>query len=141
MRLLKQRRASGSRGQSLVEFAVMLPLFFMILFGMVDFGRAYSASVTLTNAAREGARYGVISPSDTTGITNRTKTTASPYNDANLTVTPSCSPSCSSGNSVVVLTSYQFSFITPLAAIVHFASGGTLPGTITLKSSADMRIE
>ena len=135
------QRLNGSEGQALIEFALILPLFLLLLFGMIDFGRAYSASVTLTNAAREGARFGVISPNNFTGITNRVQTTAGPYNDSNLTVTPSCSPSCSSGNDVIVQTTYQFSFITPLAAIANFVSGGALPSTLTLKSSANMRIE
>jgi len=48
---------------------------------------------------------------------------------------------CSSGNDVIVQTTYQFSFITPLAAIANFVSGGALPSTLSLKSSANMRIE
>jgi Flp pilus assembly protein TadG len=135
------QRLNGSEGQALIEFALILPLFLLLLFGMIDFGRAYSASVTLTNAAREGARYGVIQPTNTSGIISRVQTTAGPYNDSNLGVTPSCSPSCSSGNDVIVQTTYQFSFITPLAAIANFVSGGALPSTLSLKSSANMRIE
>ena len=135
------QRLNGSEGQALIEFALILPLFLLLLFGMIDFGRAYSASVTLTNAAREGARYGVIQPTNTSGIISRVQTTAGPYNDSNLGVTPSCSPSCSSGNDVIVLTNYQFSFITPLAGIAKFFSGGALPTKLNLKSSADMRIE
>ena len=141
MKLPLRRREVGSEGQALVEFALLLPLFLLLLFGMIDFGRAYSASVTLTNAAREGARFGVIQPTNTSGIISRVHTTAGPYNDSNLLVTPSCSPSCSSGNDVIVLTNYQFSFITPLAAIGNFFSGGALPTKLNLKSSADMRIE
>jgi Flp pilus assembly protein TadG len=135
------QRLNGSEGQALIEFALILPLFLLLLFGMIDFGRAYSASVTLTNAAREGARYGVIQPANTSGIVSRVQNTAGPYNDSNLTVAPSCSPSCSSGNDVIVQTTYQFSFITPLAAIANFVSGGALPSTLSLKSSANMRIE
>ncbi|HEY8838486.1 MAG TPA: TadE family protein [Dehalococcoidia bacterium] len=136
-----RRTVAESNGQAIIEFALLLPLFLLLLFGIIDFGRAYSASVTLTNAAREGARYGVIQPTNTSGIISRVHTTAGPYNDSNLLVTPSCSPSCSSGNDVIVLTNYQFSFITPLAGIAKFFSGGALPTKLNLKSSADMRIE
>ncbi len=49
------RRAQ--RGQSLTEFALVAPLLFALVFGVYDFGRGMSANVTVTNSAREGARY------------------------------------------------------------------------------------
>ncbi|HEX7976775.1 MAG TPA: TadE/TadG family type IV pilus assembly protein [Anaerolineales bacterium] len=47
-------------GQELVEFAIIVPLFILFLFGIYDLGRAFYAVVVITNAAREGARYGVV---------------------------------------------------------------------------------
>ena len=53
-------RAPAPRGQSLVEFAlVMIPLF-VILLGIIQFGFIFNAYVTITNAAREGARTGTV---------------------------------------------------------------------------------
>jgi Flp pilus assembly protein TadG len=46
-----------SRGQNLVEFALVIPLFLLMLFGMIDIGRVIWANDALANAAREGARY------------------------------------------------------------------------------------
>ena len=40
----------------MVEAALILPLLFLLIFGMVEFGRAYNAKVTVTHAAREGVR-------------------------------------------------------------------------------------
>jgi hypothetical protein len=60
-------RRSG-RGQSLVEFALVAPLFFTMLFAVIDFGRVIWATNTLSNAAREAARFAVVhggSPSTT----------------------------------------------------------------------------
>ena len=48
------------RGQSLVEFALVLLPLFMILLGIIQFGFVFNAYVTLTNAAREGARLGTV---------------------------------------------------------------------------------
>ena len=48
------------RGQSLVEFALVLVPLFMILLGIIQFGFVFNAYVTLTNAAREGARIGTV---------------------------------------------------------------------------------
>lgn len=55
-------RASGSRsrGQTLVEFALILPVFLLILMGIFDLGRAVYYSSTLSNAARETARQGIV---------------------------------------------------------------------------------
>jgi Flp pilus assembly protein TadG len=49
-----------ARGQSLVEFALVLPLFLVMLMGVVDVGRAIWAQNSLASAAREGARYAIV---------------------------------------------------------------------------------
>jgi Flp pilus assembly protein TadG len=49
-----------ARGQSLVEFALVLPIFLVVVLGIFDLGRAVFAYNTLTNAAREGARLAIV---------------------------------------------------------------------------------
>ena len=49
-------RQARDRGATAVEFALLLPLLLLIVFGIIDFGRALNAQITLTQAAREGAR-------------------------------------------------------------------------------------
>lgn len=51
---------SASRAQALVEFAIVAPIFFLILFGIIDFGRYVYYTQVLNNAAREGARYAIV---------------------------------------------------------------------------------
>lgn len=54
-------RATGStRGQALVEFALILPIFILVLVGIFDLGRAVIATSTLNNAAHEGARLAIV---------------------------------------------------------------------------------
>jgi Flp pilus assembly protein TadG len=53
------RRTHGESGQALVEFALVAMVFFMIVFGIIDFSRLFQAWATVQHAAREGARYGV----------------------------------------------------------------------------------
>lgn len=48
------------RGQSLVEAAVILPILLLLVAAVVDFGRAFDAYIVLTNAVREGARFGTL---------------------------------------------------------------------------------
>jgi len=47
-------------GQTLVEFALVLPLLLLLLFGIVEFGRIFHAKLVVTSAAREGARKAVV---------------------------------------------------------------------------------
>lgn len=48
--------ARGERGASLVEFALIVPLLFGVLFGIIDFGHNYSQVLDIRQGAREGAR-------------------------------------------------------------------------------------
>lgn len=66
------RRRAGStnrpsdlrrRGQTLVEFALVLPVFFLLLFGLIDMGRYVYLNSTLSQAAREGARVAAVEAS------------------------------------------------------------------------------
>lgn len=52
-------RAARRRGQSLVEFALIAPLFFLAIFGIIDFGRALFTQMTLQHALREAGRFAV----------------------------------------------------------------------------------
>ncbi len=52
--------ARRSRGQSLVEFALVLPVFFLLLFGLIDMGRYVYMNSTLSQAVREGARVAAV---------------------------------------------------------------------------------
>lgn len=56
------RRDRSDSGASLVEFALVLPLFMMVLLGMFTGGLAYSRKLAVTQATREGARYGATLP-------------------------------------------------------------------------------
>jgi hypothetical protein len=52
----------------LVEFALILPLLLLLFFGIIEVGRLMLSYNTIANAAREGARYGIVDPTNTTGI-------------------------------------------------------------------------
>ena len=56
----RSRRLSG--GQSLVEFALILPVLLMLVLGALDLGRAFMGWVVLNNAARVGANYAALNP-------------------------------------------------------------------------------
>lgn len=50
------------KGQSLVEFALVVPMLLILVFGIAEFGRAWMTRNVLTGAAREAARIAVIQP-------------------------------------------------------------------------------
>lgn len=53
-------RRSKTRGQAMVEFAIIFPVFILLLVGMFDFGRVVWVNNTLATAAREAARYAIV---------------------------------------------------------------------------------
>ena len=56
----RRRRLRGERGQTLVEFALILPVFLVLVLGMLDFGSAYNIHNDMTQLAGEAARYAAV---------------------------------------------------------------------------------
>ena len=65
--------SSHTRGQDLVEFAIILPILAVMIFGIIDLGRAAYYFSALQNAAREGARFAIVHPGETSNVINRVK--------------------------------------------------------------------
>ena len=57
-------RSTGENGAAAVEFALLLPLLVLLLFGFIQFGTAFNARIQATNAAREAARLAVVGIDD-----------------------------------------------------------------------------
>ena len=53
-------KRDGQRGQGLVEFALVIPLLLLLLFAVLDFGRALYAYSTISNQARAGSRVAIV---------------------------------------------------------------------------------
>ena len=62
IRIGRRACSGGSRGQVLLEFAVLLPVLLLLIIGIFEFGRAWMTASTVGQAAREGARLAVILP-------------------------------------------------------------------------------
>lgn len=140
---ISPRPNRGRRGQSLVEFALILPLFLFVCGMAIDFGRLYYAYVAVENAAKEGALYGARNPICATDANpdlcpDPNNVTAHVVNEApNLPgLAPSvieCIPSgsvvprdqldlCARDDSYHVRATYTFQLVTPLLG--NFFSGG-----------------
>ncbi|HXH22412.1 MAG TPA: TadE/TadG family type IV pilus assembly protein [Dehalococcoidia bacterium] len=142
------RRAKAGRnrerGQNLVEFALVAPLFLVLIFAIVDFGMGLRAWISITNAAREGARYGAVGHTEAE-IKQRVVDTSS----IGLTCGAGTGTACVTvtganglpGNSVTVRVSHQYSLITPLSALMSMVSGGSISTRVDLTADSDMRLE
>lgn len=108
-----------------MEFALLLPVLVLLVFGIVEFGRAYNASVTLTHATREGVRELAISrdPGAAAAVVKSAAPTLDPLRIT--VVTDSCTP----GEPTRVEATYPFSYSIPLLG----------DGTVTLRATAVMR--
>jgi hypothetical protein len=53
----RRRRLSNERGQALVEFVLLLPIFLVIVFGVIEFGRGINYWIDVTHLSNEGSRY------------------------------------------------------------------------------------
>ncbi len=61
------------KGAAVVEFALILPVFGILMLGMLEVGRAVQVQQTITNAAREGARLAVVKDTTSTEVTAAVK--------------------------------------------------------------------
>ncbi len=139
IRRITRHRGKAEGGQSLVEFAFVLPIFLLVLFAIVDFSMAFHAWITVTNSAREGARLGAVR-ADAADIEQRVRDTSDTLDQADLTVTVTNAEG-DPGDSVIVDVSYAYSLITPMADLLAMISGGSISDVLTLSSTADMRLE
>lgn len=126
----RANRAGRPRGQSLAEFALVAPVFMLLLLIAIDFGRVFFSHIQITNAAREAAAYGATSPTDTVGIAARARqerNVQSQRGESALVISSSCANgvggtiSCSTasggtgaGNTITVRVGEAFTFLTPL---------------------------
>ncbi|MGZ6544634.1 MAG: TadE/TadG family type IV pilus assembly protein [Actinomycetota bacterium] len=141
------RKLRREDGAAAVEFAIVASLFFMLVFGIIDFGFAFHSWNNAANAAREGARLAAVDP-NTTDITNRVLTSATGLDPTKLTVQLQCSHlgsafgACPAGSSwaagdlVLVIVNYQYNMITP---ITSFVPG--LGTSLNLHSQSEARFE
>jgi Flp pilus assembly protein TadG len=137
------------RGQSLIEFALLLPLLLIIVFGIIDFSIGLYDKAIVTNASREGARTGIVYryPALTTsGLQSTVNTAVQGYCSSYLITfgaasTPAVTVSggtvsgvAASGQTLSVTVSYNYAY----SVISSFIPGMTNP---TLTATSVMRME
>jgi Flp pilus assembly protein TadG len=141
------KRRGDERGASAVEFALVVPILLMLVFGIIDFGLMIRANTVLANAAREGARNGSISHSEDV-IEDTVEASLSGIDPDEVEVTVACKTpapevdctgsfddAVESGGKVVVTLEYRYGWVTPVAALVGLGDG------VDLAKTVEMRVE
>jgi Flp pilus assembly protein TadG len=129
-----RRLYKNEAGQSIVEAAFVIPLFILILCGILDFGWIFTNQLMVNNCSREGARYAVVHSDEmdlTSLITSRVLSTSGIMDTTNLTVDVQFVGS----EDIKVTVTNRIKVLTPIAGI--FVAGQD----IELTSACVMRFE
>jgi Flp pilus assembly protein TadG len=122
----------NDRGQTMVEFTLVLPILVVVLFGIIQFGITFNNYIALTDAVRAGARTASVSrfsATPSTDTVSKVKTASGDLDPAQLNVT--VTTTWSQGSDVIVKATYPYS-ISLLGVVL--ASG-------TLSSQTTERVE
>jgi Flp pilus assembly protein TadG len=119
-------RKPSERGAAAVEFAILLPVLLTLVLGTIEFGRAYNAQITLTNAARDGVRVMAIAK-DVVGARTAAKNAAAAVSsgipDSDITVSTTI---CPTGAQVTLTIKYNLSTITGIAGPFPMTGRGVM---------------
>ncbi|CAN5299545.1 hypothetical protein BH24CHL10_BH24CHL10_02060 [soil metagenome] len=122
------------RGQSLVEFALILPILLILLLGLLDFGRAVAAYNSVSNGARSGARVAIVNQNQEAITTAVGSEALGVEVDVQFDPNAESDPLCPRiGCLIEVSVSTQYNPATPIIS--------NLVGTLTVSSSSRMAIE
>ena len=115
----------NEKGQSLVEYALVLPLLLLLIFGIVDFGRYFHAYLTVDHAGREAARAASIGSANVVDVAVQ--------NGSSIGLTASHVQVTSADGEATIQIVYPITFVTPVI--------GSLIGTLSVVDTTIMRIE
>lgn len=148
---MKRRRNDHSEhGAAAVEFALILPLLSVLLFGIIEFSILFYNKAMITNASREGARAGIVydfpdRPSDadiasvvTTYCGNHLITFGDPAQVPSTAVVRNGS---GTGADLSVTVGYEYDFLLLPNLLGAFFSGNQVSNSIALEATTVMRLE
>ena len=123
---IKRRRQRDDRGAAAVEFALVSIPLFLLLFGIIQFGWAFYSQITISQAAREGARYASLQVPCGSCVADtqaKVKASAGPavvLNPADIAVANTCNTGDTQNKSTTVTVTYQVS----IALLFHMTLTG-----------------
>ena len=135
----KQRRiAPNRRGAAVVEFALVAPLFIMLVFGILEYGRMVMVQQVLTNAAREGARAAVLDGATGDSVTGKVNTylQGASVPNATVTITPTNPSAAAMGDPVTVTAQVTFGQVSWLPSPMYISSSQALRSSCVMRREA-----
>jgi Flp pilus assembly protein TadG len=155
---MKNNALKNQRGASAVEFAILLPLLALLIFGVIEFGILFYNQQVLTNASREGARAAIVGTclnrlddsriaqivndycrySSAGNIVDRLVTFAAAKQLPSTSVTPNprgCGSGVGLGTDLTVTVTYDYAFLAP--GILGLGTKKTLTATTVMKMESN----
>lgn len=133
MRLIR-KLIKNKQGQALVELALVLPILILLIMGTIEFGRIFHSYLLITNAAREGARAGIVGSDDAAIRTTVKDVSASlALTDNQINIEP-VQGSRVRGVPLTIQVNYSITLITPVLDAV-------MPNPYPLTAMSTMRVE
>lgn len=128
------------RGASAVEFAVVAPVFLLLVLGMVEYGRMVMVQQVITNATREGARAAALDGATNDSVTDVVvefgQQASITINPSDVTVTPSDPGNAAFGEPVEVEVSLPFSQVSWLPSPMYLGGKSLVAKTVMRREAA-----
>jgi Flp pilus assembly protein TadG len=122
------------RGAAAVEFALVAPLFFLLIFGMVEFGRMVMIQQVITNASREGARKAVLDGATSASVKSAVVTYMAnggvTISTSNVTLSPTDPASAEAGDPITVTISIPFTQVSWLPSPMFLGNRQMFASTV-----------
>jgi Flp pilus assembly protein TadG len=136
------------KGVAAVEFAIVVPLLVVFVFGIIEFGLVFYNKAMITNASREAARAGIVFRDPSVTVAEIQTVVANYCNGmlvtfggpTNATTTVPSGECVNHGDELVVRVAYQYDFLMIPDFLAAFFSG-TMPGTVDITTTTRMRCE
>ena len=156
----RRQSARGTRGQAMTEFALIAPLFFLLLFSVIQLGFLLGGQVGFTNGVRETARYASTQPTATTAqirtelLTKQLPKAIPGFRSGNIVAANTTVTICyypnpnnvvgtfpSFSERVIVSAQYRHPLFVPLVSNILDAIDGSSDSALTASVREEMRVE
>lgn len=122
----------------MVEFAIIAPLFFLLVFGMIEYGRMVMVQQIITNASREGARRAVLDGATATEVDNAVTNflEGSSIQGAEVTINPPDPSTAGYGEAVTVTVTIDFDQVSWLPSPMYLGGQEMQASTVMRRESS-----
>ena len=130
------RRVRNDRGAAAVEFALVVPIFLLLVFGIINFGWLFGQNLALSNAARQAARFGVVQSNDCNAVKSQAISAAAPLvsiSASDVSVSSPTAAACSGATKACAGSAPDANVTVTLTYTAQVPVGGFIPGLGTTK--------